>query len=1248
MKKKIMVFLAFVLIFQNLFGLGLSPANAASDTCPVPGPYNTYGGDRIFKEVKILNKAGSVIDSVYNPTYLDKTKLGDEVTLEYLWELENGHDLKCGDVVEFDIPQEFTIYNGFTGSLADEDGTIFADFVVTESSKKGHVVITFNQEVTSHSNISGKMDFFTEISKTNISGSVEVPITFPVRGGVQVAKVFVAPQDGNLLKKDGQAFKAERIDWTIDVNTSLNKIDGAVLSDVLPPGLTLDPNSIRVYNLNVNVKGDPTEGSHVSVTDNVYSLDIEPDGSAFKVIFNQPTITSAYRIMYSTAVTDDETLTSFKNTAKLSGTNIVETEFPKTVPVVREQFLTKEKGNYNRSNQTVPWKVKYNYGQKTINYSDAAATIHDRFDDDMILVDGLSGVNVFDVSNGTRVPLSLGTDYSLTLVNEVDGVSGFDLTFLPNGNSSLNSKYDIEYTTQAKSRIYKNTSVTNTVYTELKGQPVKVSQLHTFNSNIGIKNVSTDYSSKINTWTIKVNSDNLPMTNLIVDDKFSGTGLEYIPGSLQVSATSATYSLNVIDPTKGFTLGFTGTINNEITITYKTKFYPDKSGYSNTAGLKWVEKPNTYTVNLERTFDPNQETINNGRKDAKYDASKKLITWDIKANYNGYKVDNAVFTDVLEQSQQLVDGSVKVYPMTVNAAGNPVKGTTEIAIDPTDIDYSNNTLIIKLGNINDPIWITFDTKQVDKTLVLDKIVNTANLKGNTTSSWNWPKTLTIPRGEVYVNKSGIQNNQNNSVIDWTIKINEGQSYVENARIIDTPSTNQILNDSSFKLYQAVVATGGAVSKDTSKLLTKGTDYSLDIKTDPQTDQQTFELKFLKPIETAYVLEYSSELAFSSLTETVTNDVNFLGDGVAKGTTFVPFEKEYTLYTSGGSGSGTGVRGSIEITKVDSEDQSVKLQGATFKLLKSNGDLVGEKVTGPDGVITFTKLLFDTPYTLIETQSPTGYDLDSKPKTIVIEDSLRQSGGIKTVTISNTMSTTPVTPKGQLEITKVDKANVSKTLEGATFVLQDKGNLRAPISVITDADGKAVFTDLLYDDYVLTETAAPQGYTIDSPNQTITIDSGVELTGGVLGITVTNSKTVDPGNPSNPDPGNPGNPWNPGTPTNPTNPTNPKTPKEEVPTPTKPVDKDEEYTAPEEPVPSDGTNGDKTKPGKTSNPSDIELDENGNPLGGSKGDKAKQNGTNVPVLPKTGENSPWLVQVVGAVLIVAGAVMLRRKFLINKK
>ncbi|MNC79326.1 hypothetical protein D3C75_1317750 [compost metagenome] len=61
-----------------------------------------------------------------------------------------------------------------------------------------------------------------------------------------------------------------------------------------------------------------------------------------------------------------------------------------------------------------------------------------------------------------------------------------------------------------------------------------------------------------------------------------------------------------------------------------------------------------------------------------------------------------------------------------------------------------------------------------------------------------------------------------------------------------------------------------------------------------------------------------------------------------------------------------------------------------------------------------------------------------------------------------------------------------------------------------------------------------------------------------------------------------------------------------------------------------------------------MDENGNPLGGTKGDKAKQNGSNEPTLPKTGENSPWPVQVFGAVLIVAGVVMLRRKFLINKK
>ncbi len=46
------------------------------------------------------------------------------------------------------------------------------------------------------------------------------------------------------------------------------------------------------------------------------------------------------------------------------------------------------------------------------------------------------------------------------------------------------------------------------------------------------------------------------------------------------------------------------------------------------------------------------------------------------------------------------------------------------------------------------------------------------------------RKVTIPRGEVYVSKGGEA--RNGDLVDWEIKINEGQTLVENARIIDTP------------------------------------------------------------------------------------------------------------------------------------------------------------------------------------------------------------------------------------------------------------------------------------------------------------------------------------------------------------------------------------------------------------------------------------------------------------------------------
>ncbi|MNZ88506.1 hypothetical protein D3C78_1074010 [compost metagenome] len=182
-------------------------------------------------------------------------------------------------------------------------------------------------------------------------------------------------------------------------------------------------------------------------------------------------------------------MTSFTNNASLTGTNGISEQFPDTVNVEREKLLTKGNGfNYNNVNQTVDWKVQYNYGEKHIDA--AEAVIHDRFTDAMILV---GDVKVTDKITGT--PLLKDVDYKLDLIVGEGGKNGYDLTFL--SPAGIDSAYDIEYTTKAVDRIYENVSVTNDVYTILKGTNVDITASHTFSRNIGVKDItSTNYANK--------------------------------------------------------------------------------------------------------------------------------------------------------------------------------------------------------------------------------------------------------------------------------------------------------------------------------------------------------------------------------------------------------------------------------------------------------------------------------------------------------------------------------------------------------------------------------------------------------------------------------------------------------------------------------------------------------------------------------------------------------------------------------
>ena len=220
-----------------------------------------------------------------------------------------------------------------------------------------------------------------------------------------------------------------------------------------------------------------------------------------------------------------------------------------------------------------------------------------------------------------------------------------------------------------------------------------------------------------------------------------------------------------------------------------------------------------------------------------------------------------------------------------------------------------------------------------------------------------------------------------------------------------------------------------------------------------------------------------------------------------------------------------VLGKVVLTKVDADDETVKLPGAVFKLEERAADgtwtdLPGYEALTTDGggLITVEDLVLGT-YRFVEVSAPEGYELETTP----IEFTLAEdTPGLEVaVTALNTKS--PVL--GGAVLKKVDAEDPTAVLSGATFKLEQLladgtwGTVPGHGALVTGADGLIEVRDLPVGSYRFVETAAPEGYVLD--------DTPVEFSVAVgqpaqAELTMKNA-------PVPPDPEEPGTPQQPGTP-----------------------------------------------------------------------------------------------------------------------
>jgi LPXTG-motif cell wall-anchored protein len=952
MKKKIsMLLFAVLLVVQSLNGLGGSKIASA-----------TAIAENLITGVKLTVKDGSgnsVTEAVYEQ--------GASVQLDFTWEIADGHGYVDGDTYTFDLPIEFKLHNDVVGRLLI-DGDDVGGFVAQLSDHK--VIMTFNEFIEDYDKVKGTLTLKTEFDVTKITGSTDVTIGFPVVSPAYSVFLQFKPTVGSTIEKRGvpSGYNAKSIDWEIDVNKKLETVENAVVTDPIPTGLAIDASGFKVYELAVNLDGTVVKGALVANTE--YTL---VPAENFKLTFNDP-ITKAYRIEYTTDITDT-TIESFENEAAFDGDNIAEAKSKATVAITYGTKLAKEAADYNSSTQTIDWEIKYNYNEAVITQVDALLV--DSFNDSQEYVSG--SLKIFPVtfdSSGTETvgaELTIGPagDYVMNpLLPLIPDKDGFEIQF----NNAITSAYKIEYQTKATDRVSSDTTITNNVNGVEGKQDIK--QVILRKSETGY-----NYTDETVGWKIVINSDDKVMNNVVVTDTFKNKGLELIPGSLVVKGSGAPLTLNTDytiaapDLKEGFILTFVNPVTEEYTITYDTKYdwnarTNENIRFQNEGKADWKVGVPTISITAPIvTSEPNDETKNNGFKYGSYNALTKVVTWNIGVNYNRETLAAAEVVDPLLSGQELVPGSLEVYPITINSDGTYVKGAV---LDPTpthSVDGSN-VLHVNLGAINAAYFITFETSLAGK-LIDNDVTNTATLfDGAAPMSKELKATVTIPKAGEYVNKEGAQSG---GKIDWTVFINRGQSAVNDAKITDTPSANQILLEDTFKLYATTIdAVSGAVAQAAE--LTRDVDYTLDINPGI-VGAPSFVLSFKNPIVSAYILKYQSEID-ADHGDTLNNEVSFSGSNdtiVSKS-----YSKDVIVAISSGSGTGIGVQGELTVLKVNEADHNVLLKGATFTLHRKVGSswkLINTLTTDINGQIVFDKLKSGD-YMLEETVAPTGYELDS--------------------------------------------------------------------------------------------------------------------------------------------------------------------------------------------------------------------------------------------------------------------------------
>lgn len=184
---------------------------------------------------------------------------------------------------------------------------------------------------------------------------------------------------------------------------------------------------------------------------------------------------------------------------------------------------------------------------------------------------------------------------------------------------------------------------------------------------------------------------------------------------------------------------------------------------------------------------------------------------------------------------------------------------------------------------------------------------------------------------------------------------------------------------------------------------------------------------------------------------------------------------------------TPALGSISFAKVSTGGSP--LSGGIFMLTGTDdsGNPVAMTASSAAGIVTFNDVPLGSDYKIRETSPPAGYILSDTELTVSVVYTADKTGVITSVTpdtLTNTPSSSLVTIYGSIKITKTSEDG--SKLAGAVFTLYSKTNGKIIATASSDVKGIASFDHLPQGQYVVKETKAPEGYSLNTKSIDVSI------------------------------------------------------------------------------------------------------------------------------------------------------------------